>query len=338
MRTGQRSLVGAVARAPRTSISWIGHLHMGTWSEESIGDLSGKRVVVTGANSGVGYYTAKVLARHGADVVMACRDQERSQKPFEEVCDVATGTVVLRPLDLADLDSVSAFADNLRTDFTSLDLLINNAGIMGGPQRTTAQGFELQMGTNHLGHFALTNRLWPLLAATGNARVVSLSSIAAHDGRLSAAMTRETLVDPSPYNPFNVYSNTKQATLLFAQELHRRAQAAGADVASLAAHPGVSSTGLFNRQLRERHLGALVPIVGTIGRITLASPRSSANPSIRAATDPTIHSGDFVGPSLLGQSRGKPEVIKVFREGRDPETAARLWELSEQITGEPFTL
>lgn len=310
---------------------------MGTWSEESIGDLSGKRAIVTGANSGVGYYTAKVLAQHGADVVMACRDQERSKKPFDEICEVSTGTVVLRQLDLADLDSVSEFADGCRTDFTSLDFLVNNAGIMGGPQRTTAQGFELQMGTNHLGHFALTNRLWPLLAATDSARVVSLSSLAARDGRLSAAMTRETLVDPSPYSTFKVYSNTKQATLLFAQELHRRSQKAGTGVASLAAHPGVSSTGLFNRQLRERHLGALVPIVGTLGRITLASPRASANPSIRAVTDATIHSGEFVGPSQLGQFRGKPEVIKVFREGSDPATAARLWDLSEEITGEPFT-
>ncbi len=166
--------------------------------------------------------------------------------------------------------------------------------------------------------------------------MVSLSSLAARDGRLSSAIARETLVDPQPYSAFTVYSNTKQATLLFSQELHRRIEAAGSPVASVAAHPGVSSTDLFNRQLRERHLGALVPLVGGIGRLTMSSPRASANSSIRAATDPGVTSGDFVGPGALGQTRGKPETIKVFPSGRDPETAARLWELSEEITGQQF--
>lgn len=311
---------------------------MGSWTEDSIGDLRGKRAIITGANSGIGYYTALALARHGADVIMACRDQERSKKPYQEIREVAKGTVVLRSLNLADLESVAGFADDIRTDFTTLDLLVNNAGIMGGPRRATAQGFELQMGTNHLGHFALTNHLWPLLSAAGDARVVSLSSLASRDGRLTSAMTRETLVDPQPYSAYPVYCNTKQATLLFSQELHRRAQAAGSTVMSVASHPGVSSTGLFNRQLRERHLGVLVPVVGTLGRITLPSPRASANPSIRAATDPAVSSGDFIGPSAMGQIRGKPEVIKLYRSGRDPETAARLWELSEEITGQAFSL
>ncbi len=315
---------------------------MGSWTEESIGSLRGKRAVVTGANSGIGYYTAKVLAAHGADVVMACRDQQRSQQSFEEIRETATGSVELRALNLADLDSVTSFAEGLTLDFASIDLLVNNAGIMGGPRRSTAQGFELQMGTNHLGHFALTAQLWPLLAAAPSARVVSLSSLAARDGRLSTAMSRETLVDPQPYKAFTVYSNTKQATLLFSQELHRRIEAAGSSagssVASVAAHPGVSSTNLFNRQLRERHLGALVPLVGGIGRLTMSSPRASANSSIRAATDPGVTSGDFVGPGALGQTRGKPEIIKVFPSGRDPETAARLWELSEEITGQHFAL
>lgn len=311
---------------------------MGSWTEDSISDLSGKRAIITGANSGIGYYTALALASHGADVILACRDLERSKKPYQEIREVAKGTVVLRALNLADLDSVAEFAEGVRKDFSSLDLLVNNAGIMGGPQRTTAQGFELQMGTNHLGHFALTSQLWPLLQAAPDARVVSLSSLAARDGRLSPAMTRETLVAPEPYNAYPVYCNTKQATLLFSQELHRRAQAAGSTVSSVASHPGVSSTGLFNRQLRERHLGVLVPVVGTLGRITLPSPRSSANPSIRAATDPEVVSGDFVGPSMLGQIRGKPEVIKLYRSGRDPETAALLWTLSEQITSTPFPL
>lgn len=307
---------------------------MGNWTEDSIGDLRGKNAVVTGANSGIGFYTAKVLAAHGADVVMACRDKQRSKESFDEIRATAKGEVELRDLNLADLESVTAFADGLTSDLTKIDILVNNAGIMGGPRRSTAQGFELQMGTNHLGHFALTAQLWELLTAAQSARVVSLSSLASRGGQLTGAMSRELLVDPQPYSPFKVYSNSKQATLLFAQELSRRTAAAKSPVVSLAAHPGVSSTDLFNRQLRERHLGALVPIVGGIGRLTMASPRAGANPSIRAATDVTVVNGDFVGPASMGQTRGKAEVVKVFGPGRDPLTAARLWELSEEITGQ----
>ncbi len=311
---------------------------MGSWNEDDIGDLTGKQAVVTGANSGLGFYTALALAKHGADVVMACRDEKRSEKPFYEVSSEAAGTVELRTLDLADLDSVAAFAAGIRNDFSAVDLLVNNAGIMGGPQRTTAQGFELQMGTNHLGHFALTAQLWPLLTAAKAARVVSLSSIAAQNGRLNAAMTRETLVDPQPYSAFEVYSNTKQATLLFSQELARRAQAARRPVVSVAAHPGVSSTNLLNRQLREGHLGFLVPLAGGLGRLAFPAPHTSAHPSIRAATDVSVSTGSLVGPRSVAEIFGKPEVVSLFVSGRDPETAARLWELSEEITGSEFAV
>ena len=306
---------------------------MGSWKEEDIGDLAGMQAVVTGANSGLGYYTAMALATHGAHVVMACRDQQRSRKPFDEVSAKATGTVELRTLDLADLDSVADFATGIRNDFSAVDLLVNNAGVMGGPQRTTAQGLELQMGTNHLGHFALTAQLWPVLTAAKAARVVSLSSIAAQNGRLNAAMTRETLVDPKPYRAFGVYSNTKQATLLFSQELSRRVQSARRQVVSVAAHPGVSSTNLFNRQLREGHLGFLVPLAGGLGRLAFPAPHTSAHPSIRAATDVSVPNGSLVGPGAVAEIWGSPEVVSVFSTGRDVETAARLWSLSEEITG-----
>lgn len=311
---------------------------MGSWTEDDIPDLTGRQAVVTGANSGIGFYTALALAEHGANVVMACRDQKRSQKAFDEVSAAATGIVDMESLDLADLDSVAEFAVDLNDRFDGIDILINNAGVMGGPRRTTAQGFELQMGTNHLGHFALTARLWPLLTAVEDARVVSLSSIAAFRGTLNAQMTRQTLIDPQPYEAFSVYSNTKQATLLFSQELYRRADAAGLSLVSVASHPGVSSTNLFNRQLRERHLGFLVPVADVMGRVAFMSARSGAHPSVRAATDTSVLSGEFVGPTAMRQMRGKPAVIKVYPSGRDLETAARLWQLSEEITDVQFAV
>ena len=204
--------------------------------------------------------------------------------------------VELRTLDLADLDSVAEFAAGMNADSDSLDILVNNAGVMGGPRRSTAQGFEQQMGTNHLGHFALAAQLWPLLTAAAAPRVVSLSSLAARSGSLGADMTRDDLVDPQPYRPFPVYQNTKQATLLFSQELARRATAAKLPLVSVAAHPGVSSTNLFNRQLRERNLGFAVPVVDGFGKVVFQSPKAAANPSIRAATDIEVRTGGFVGP------------------------------------------
>ncbi len=311
---------------------------MGSWNDDNIGDLTGLNAVVTGANSGVGFYTSLALARNGANVVMACRDESRSQKPFNEVSAAATGEVELRTLDLADLDSVAEFAAGMNADSDSLDILVNNAGVMGGPRRSTAQGFELQMGTNHLGHFALAAQLWPLLTAAAAPRVVSLSSLAARSGSLGADMTRDDLVDPQPYRPFPVYQNTKQATLLFSQELARRATAAKLPLVSVAAHPGVSSTNLFNRQLRERNLGFAVPVVDGFGKVVFQSPKAAANPSIRAATDIEVRTGGFVGPGSLGQIRGSAEIISVFGPGRDPKTAARLWELSEEITQTSFPI
>jgi NAD(P)-dependent dehydrogenase (short-subunit alcohol dehydrogenase family) len=234
-------------------------------------------------------------------------------------------------LDLSDLKSVAQFAGDFANDHQCIDILVNNAGVMACPKATSAQGFELQMATNHLGHYALTAHLWPLLEAASTARVVSLSSLAARQGQLKATMKRDTLVDPNPYSAYGVYCNTKQATLLFSQELNRRASSAGSPVMSLAAHPGVSHTDLFKRQLRERRLGFAVPIVEGVGRIALASAEAGAQPQIRAATDETLAPGSFVGPTGPGQFRGPANVIKLFSTGRDEATAGRLWELSAAI-------
>lgn len=306
-----------------------------SWNLSDIGDLSGQVIVVTGANSGVGYHASRAFVANGAHVVMACRNQQKAADALAEVRAAGSGTAEVMPLDLADLDSVASFAAALAVKFDAIDALVNNAGVMGGARETTAQGLEMQMGTNHLGHFALTAQVWPLLLAAPAGRVVSLSSLASRTGQLTDNMPEQLLSDPQPYSSMQVYSNTKQATLLFSQELHRRA--AGSGVKSLAAHPGVAATNLFGRALAGIHLGALTPVANFTGRIVLHSPKASAESEIRAVTDPTLQSGDFLGPGILGQFRGAPVVVSLFSAGADPATAARLWTLSERITGIPFT-
>lgn len=310
---------------------------MVTWNEKNLPSQSGKTVVITGANSGVGFETAKVVVALGADVIMACRDLERSKAAAAQVASSGPGSVQLLRLDLADLDSIPAFAEQVQSRTSAVDALVNNAGIMGGFRQSSAQGFEAQMATNHLGHFALTATLLPLLLAATSPKVISLSSLAARSGLLNEAMTAGTLVDPQPYRAYPVYCNTKQATLLFAQELHRRARAAKTNLISLAVHPGVSATNLFNRQLRDYHLSALTPVVTGLGRVALQSPKGSARSEIRALTDDHLQGGEFLGPTAFVQFRGRPEVIPLYRVARNPSTATRLWALSEQITTTPFS-
>lgn len=303
-----------------------------TWDENNLPKQSGKTIVITGANSGVGLEATRVMVGLGAHVVMACRDLQRSEPVAASLASNGPGTVQLMQLDLADLDSIPAFVEELHASHSSVDALVNNAGIMGGPRRSSMQGFEAQMATNHLGHFALTAQVLPLLLAASAPRVISLSSLAARSGLLDPSMTERTLIDPTPYRAYSVYCNTKQATLLFAQELHRRAQAAGSDVISVAVHPGVSATNLFNRQLRDYRLSALTPVATALGRVALQSPKGSARSEVRALTDPALSGGEFLGPVSLAQFRGKPAEIPLYRVGRSEATATRLWELSESLT------
>lgn len=310
------------------------------WKESDIGDHSGKVIVITGANSGIGFEAAKAMVNAGAHVVLACRDENRAADAVAKIeKSTPAGTTEVLQLDVSDLDSVRAGAELLLAKFDTIDALVNNAGIMATPRRASAQGFELQMATNHLGHFVLTAKLWPALLNADQARVVSLSSLAARGGYLNAQMNERLLVDPDPYSAFPVYSNTKQATLLFAQELDRRIAASNAEkpgVISVAVHPGVSSTNLFNRQLRDRHLTVAIPLVAGVGRVIFPSPKDAAHPTERALSDPDLVGGEFIGPSSLGQSRGAPIVMPVYSTGSDPATAQRLWELSEVVSETSF--
>jgi NAD(P)-dependent dehydrogenase (short-subunit alcohol dehydrogenase family) len=303
-----------------------------TWHPRQLAQQTGRTFVITGANSGIGLETARDLVSRGAHVVLAVRDLAKGEQAKARL--TGPGSATVAELDLADLDSVETFGKTLNAEHTSLSALVCNAGIMGGPFGLTAQGHERQMGTNHLGHAALVTQLWPLLHS-GGGRVVLVSSIAARGGRLSTATTREQLVAPSPYLSQVVYSNTKQANLLFAQELHRRAGRAGSPVSAVACHPGVSDTDLFLRQLRERRLGVLSPVAKGVMKVALQSAAAGALPTLRALHHSTP-SGAFVGPASLGQMRGRPELLDVYSTGKDPAVAARLWELTEEVLGRPL--
>jgi NAD(P)-dependent dehydrogenase (short-subunit alcohol dehydrogenase family) len=306
------------------------------WSEKDVPDLSGRRVLVTGANSGVGLEATRMLLTAGADVVLGCRDRARAEAALRDVQRTARGTGSVLLVDVSDLDSVAAAAGQVLASTDRLDALVDNAGVMGGSRRLSPQGYERQMATNHLGHFAFAARLWPLLTSS-TGRLVTVSSTASRAGQLSAAMTREDLVDPQPYRAVRVYANTKQANLLFAVELDRRARRARAAATSVAAHPGTADSNLFPRQLREQGLGWFAPIAVPFARaFVMQSTRDGALPLVRAAVDPTVPPGALVGPRRLGHSRGAPEILEVYRQGRDEATATRLWELSEELTGVRF--
>lgn len=312
---------------------------MTTWTARSLAEQTGRTFVITGANSGIGLEAARDLVGRGGHVVLAVRDLDKGEQARAALTGTGgTGSAEVRQLDLADLDSVAAFAkgltEKLETNGRLLNALVCNAGVMGGPLLYTSQGFERQVGTNHLGHVALVSALWPSLHTAGG-RVVVVGSITARGGRLSTQSTREDLVAPSPYESKKVYANSKQANLLFAQELHRRVVTAGSPVSAVACHPGVSWTNLFSRQLRDEGKGWMVPALTLIRPIVFQSAAAGALPTLRAL-DPSTPSGAFVGPKFLNGVRGRPEILEPFGTVEDPAVAAHIWQLTEDILGTPL--
>ncbi|WP_305787104.1 oxidoreductase [Symbioplanes lichenis] len=285
-------------------------------------DLAGRTAVVTGANSGLGLVTATELARRGAHVVLAVRNVPAG----EEVARRIGGEV--RELDLASLASVRSFAAKLVADHPAIDLLVNNAGLVVlGPRRTTADGFELHLGTNMLGPFALTGLLLDALTAAPAARVVSLSSIT-HKG---AHLDFDDLMSTHDYRAAAAYGRSKLATTLFGLELDRRLRAAGSPVISTLAHPGLTRTNLTPRAWE--HLGPLGKPVAWLGLLATQSVEQGAKPQIKAATDPGVRGGQFFGPAGLGETRGRVTKARLSKEAADPAVAARLWAASEKLTG-----
>ena len=304
---------------------------MSGWTAADIPDQSGRTAVVTGANSGLGLVTARELARAGATVVLACRNLEKGQQALTDVQQAAAADAPprLEALDLSSLDSVREFAERLGASLSRLDLLINNAGVMAPPRRLTKDGFESQLGTNHLGHFALTGRLLGLLSAWpagSDTRVVTLSSLAHRFGKIKF----DDLQREHGYNNWLAYSQSKLANLMFCFELQRRASAAGSDLRSLAAHPGYSATNL--QTAGPSHF--YEKWVGMLGNVVIAqSADKGALPTLYAATVPDLPGGAFVGPDGIGESRGHPHVVSGAGKAYDEETWQRLWDVSEQLTG-----
>ena len=300
-----------------------------TWNQDELGQQAGRIFVVTGANSGIGFEVARELVRRGAHVVLAVRDTAKGQLAAAALRGPGSTSVVA--LDLSDLDQVADCATELLDRHDSLSALVCNAGVMGGPLLLSAQGFERQMATNHLGHAALVAALWPLLNASAS-RVVLVSSSEARDGQLSAHTTRDELLDPVHYDGRQVYRNTKQANLLFAQELHRRCVKSGSPISSVAVHPGMVATNLLARQLERAGHDRLGTASKAATKVLLRSAAAGARSTLRALHADTP-SGTFVGPTRRGGFRGPPGLLHVYPSARDPATAARLWELTEQALG-----
>jgi NAD(P)-dependent dehydrogenase (short-subunit alcohol dehydrogenase family) len=297
---------------------------MAPWTAADIPDQHGRTIVVTGANSGLGFQTSLELARHGAHVVLACRNLDKGREAQERIAAQAPGaSTELRALDLADLASVRAFAEALETD--RIDVLINNAGVMALPRRQTPQGFELQLGTNHLGHFALTGLLLDRIGE----RVVTLSSGAHRMGK----MNFDDLQGERRYFRWSAYGQAKLANLLFALELQRRLDQAGVDLLSVAAHPGYAAT---NLQLQSSQMtgNPLDRMVNRVLNATVAqSGAMGALPTLYAATVPDLPGGAYVGPDGVAEMRGHPQLTVPSARARDAGTAARLWDVSEELTG-----
>ncbi len=297
------------------------------WTAAEIGERSGVLAVVTGANSGLGLIIARELARAGARVVIACRDTVKADRAAASISAAVPGAQLeLRALDLADLASVRAFASNLRETHASVDLLINNAGVMAPPRRITRDGFELQFGTNHLGHFALTGLLLEALLSAPAARVVTVSSAAHVIGKIDF----EDLQRERHYNNWTAYAQSKLANLMFCFELQRRATAAGVALRSMAAHPGYAATNLQFAGPSRRYETALMAVTN---RLVAQSAEMGALPVLYAATVPDLPGASFVGPGGLGGMRGHPHVVTAAQRARDEQTWRRLWEVSEQLTG-----
>ncbi len=290
---------------------------MSRWTEADIPDQTGRTVLVTGANSGLGLRTAQVLAGKGAHVIMGCRSAERGEAARLKV----GGSAEVLELDLADLGSVRAAAEKVE----SLDVLINNAGIMAVPYGKTADGFERQFGTNHLGHAALTWLLLPALRQRPGARVVTVASLAHQYGRMD-------FDDPNwerrSYTLRGSYGQSKLANILFARELERRSQ----DVTSIAAHPGLTATDLTNN-MASAHNSLLLRIGGQISHLFSQSVEMGALPQLYATTAPEARGGEYYGPDGFNGMRGHPAVARMTSAARDDLAASRLWDLTVKLTG-----
>lgn len=303
------------------------------WSEANIPDLSDRVIMVTGANSGIGYEAARAFAQHGAHVVLACRNRTKADAAVADIrASASDPSVEVLEVDLGDLDSVASAAKQFVSDHDRLDILVNNAGLMALPHQRTAQGFEMQFGVNHLAPFALTGHLLDRLLSTPGSRVVAVSSTGHRPGTIHF----DDLQLEKNYGPWRAYFQSKLANLLFTYELQRKLAAAGTSTIATAAHPGGARTNLG----RENPGG----IVNTVAHVLhplinqVMQPASmGALPTLRAAVDPAAAGGEYYGPDGLGEQRGYAKRVDSTKRSKDLETARRLWTISEELTGVRYT-
>lgn len=298
------------------------------WTAEMMPDQHGKLAIVTGANSGLGFVTALELARHGARVVVASRNVENGEHAAREIAAVAPGPETLaRQLDLSRLDSVRRFAGEFSGG--QVDLLVNNAGVMMTPHRTTKDGFELQFGVNHLGHFALTGLLLESVERSAAGRIVTVSSIEHKGGHIDF----DDLQQERSYSPRGAYQRSKLANAVFAIELDRRLRGAGSAAISVFAHPGYSATNLHRSGPRP------IRMLLEVGNVVVAQSRErGALPILYAATAAGVEGGDYYGPDGLAELRGYPKLVNAIPDAYDPLLAQRLWQVSEELTGVHYHL
>jgi NAD(P)-dependent dehydrogenase (short-subunit alcohol dehydrogenase family) len=297
---------------------------MKKWTSDDVPGQHGRLAVVTGANTGLGFETAQVLAARGASVVLAVRDIEKGKHAAARIADTAPGAnVMVQPLDLTSLDSIRAAAGELRAKHPRIDLLVNNAGVMFPPRQTTRDGFELQLGTNHLGHFALTGLLLEQMLPVPGSRVVTVSSLG---HRLQARINFDDLQGERSYSRVGAYGQSKLANLLFTYELQRRLSGAGTTIA-VAAHPGFAATELTRNS---------PAVAATIARLFSQKAAMGALPTLRAATDPGVLGGQYYGPGGFLGARGHPKLAHSSGQSHDTAIQRRLWTISEELTGVTF--
>ncbi len=299
---------------------------MSSWNFDDIPDQAGRKAIVTGANTGIGFETARMLALKGAEVILCARSKEKGQTAVDRIlAQKGDAKVALELLDLSDLSKVDSFATRINEKHEGLDMLILNAGVMVPPESKTAQGFELQFGVNHLGHFALTGKLLPLMRSREGARVVVVSSTAATRGEMNFD---DLNFEARGYSAWPAYGQSKLANQLFTLELQRRLRSSGSKVLVTAAHPGWTATDLQRTS----------PTAKFLNRFFAMQPPQGALPTLRAATDHEVEGGEYFGPHGFMQMRGYPKRIDMVKRAKDREVAKRLWEVSERLTGENYEL
>jgi NAD(P)-dependent dehydrogenase (short-subunit alcohol dehydrogenase family) len=305
---------------------------MTDWTEEDIPDLTGKKIVVTGANSGIGFEATKEFARKGADVTMACRSIERGKNAKNKIeKEIDEASLEVRKLDLASLESIEEFSEEFKANHKKLDVLCNNAGLMNIPRQKTEDGFEKQFGVNHLGHFALTAKLFQALKEAEEARIVTQSSGLHEKGEIDF----DDVMKEDEYDPQQTYADSKLANALFAYELNRKIRREGLNLKSVAVHPGFAATNLMNAKENDnfflKELG-----MKAATKILAQSAAKGALPMLYGATASDVEGGDYIGPGGLMNMRGLPEKQESSEASYSTETAEELWAVSEELTGISF--